>query len=67
MHIVAIVEIVSIVFVIYLLVGQFIDTEKSTSLRLVKVFFGCSYFRIHFLVLKYLLQMFWNDYIIIIN
>ena len=38
MHIVPIVELSSVVFVIYLLVGQFIDNEKTRSLRLIKVF-----------------------------
>ena len=38
MHIVPIVELSSVVFVIYLLVGQFIDNEKTKSLRLIKAF-----------------------------
>ncbi|MBO7614511.1 MAG: response regulator [Bacilli bacterium] len=38
MHIVPIVELSSVVFVVYLLVGQFIDNEKTKSLKLIKVF-----------------------------
>ena len=38
MHIVPIVELSSAVFVIYLLVGQFIDNEKTRSLKLIKIF-----------------------------
>ena len=38
MHIVSIVELSTTVFVIYLLVGQYIDNEKTKALRLIKVF-----------------------------